>query len=219
MDRFEVDQTVVTTEPAIAAPTQPDALWASETLPAARVPAAPVVAPIEPAAPVVATPVAATVSPATVVWATPVPAPVAPTTVVWAAPAAPPVAPAASLPAAAPASQQTVQTIRRRTTRTSFENAELTRRIVVLVFGLIELVVGMRVVLLLLSARTTSGLVSGILSLSGPFVAPFEGILKTNSVSASGSVLDAAALLAMAGWAVVAMVVFWVLATFRREPA
>ena len=212
MDRYDVDQTVVTTEPAIAAPTQPDALWASDTLPAAQVPATPVVAP--------AAPVAATVSPATVVWATtPAPAPVAPTTVVWAAPTAPPVAPAASLPAAAPAAPQTVTTFRRHTTRTSLENAELTRRIVVLVFGLVELLIGMRVVLLLLSARTTSGLVSGVLSLSGPFVAPFEGILKTNSVSASGSVLDAAALLAMAGWAVVAMIVFWVLATFRREPA
>jgi hypothetical protein len=121
--------------------------------------------------------------------------------------------------AEAPVAQQTVQTFRRRVTRTSFENAELTRRIVVLVFGLIEVFIGMRVVLLLLDARTTNGLVSGIMSLSGPFVAPFEGILKTNSLSTSGSVLDVAALLALAGWAVVEMIVFWVLATFRREPA
>ena len=190
MDRYEVDQTVVTTEPAIAAPTQPDALWASDTLPLAPVPVAPVVAPIALAAPAAAAPAV-------------VAAPVAPAPVLVAAPAAP----------------QTVTTFRRRTTRTSLENAELTRRIVVLVFGLIELVIGMRVVLLLLDARTTNGLVSGILNLSGPFVAPFEGILKTNSVSASGSLLDVAALLALAGWAVVEMVVFWVLATFRREPA
>lgn len=207
----QVDQTVVTTEPAIAAPTQPDALWAPDTLPEAPAAAAPAPAPAAPAP--------APAAPAAVVWATPAPAPVAPTAVVWAAPVVVPVAPAAASMAATPVAQQTVHTFRRRVTRTSFENAELTRRIVVLVFGLIELFIGMRVVLLLLDARTTNGLVSGIMSLSGPFVAPFEGIMKTNSVSTSGSVLDVAALLALAGWAVVEMIVFWVLATFRREPA
>lgn len=207
----QIDQTVVTTEPAIAAPTQPDALWAPDTLPVAAAADTPVAAP--------ATAAAVPAAPAAVVWATPAPAPVAPTAVVWGAPVAATVAPAAAPMAATPVAHQTVQTFRRRVTRTSFENAELTRRIVVLVFGLIEVFIGMRVVLLLLDARTTNGLVSGIMSLSGPFVAPFEGILKTNSVSTSGSVLDVAALLALAGWAVVEMIVFWVLATFRREPA
>jgi hypothetical protein len=57
------------------------------------------------------------------------------------------------------------------------------------------------------------------MSLSGPFVAPFEGILRTNSLTTSGSVLDVAGLLALAGWAIVAMVVYWILAIFRRDPA
>jgi hypothetical protein len=203
MGLHQVDQTVMTTESEVAGPPPPDALWAPETEPATSTLAAPV-------------------APAPVVWVQPVAAPVAPvapTTVVWAAPVEAPLAPAAAPVAVAPVAQQTVQTYRRRTTRTSFENAELTRRIVLLVFGLIELFIGMRVVLLLLDARTTNGLVSGIMSLSGPFVAPFQGILRTNSVTTSGSVLDVAALLALAGWAVVEMVVFWVLATFRREPA
>jgi hypothetical protein len=118
-----------------------------------------------------------------------------------------------------PTGQQTVRTESRHVSRTSAENTELTRRIVSLVFGLIELVVGARIVLLLLDARTTNGLVSGIMSLSGPFVAPFEGILRTNSLTTSGSVLDVAGLLALAGWAIVAMVVYWILAIFRRDPA
>ena len=214
MDRHKVDEVVVTTEPAISGPTPPDAMWAPDAQPAAQALPSPAVSPVAltiAAAPTVA-PVAAPAAPA------------APAATVWFAPVASPAAPAAPpfaavAPMTAAAAQPTVQTFRRRTTRTSFENAELTRRIVVLVFGLIELFIGMRVVLLLLDARTTNGLVSGILSLSGPFVAPFEGILKTNSVSASGSVLDVAALLALAGWAVVEMVVFWVMATFRREPA
>ena len=145
--------------------------------------------------------------------------PVAPAAAGWVAPIAAPLTFAAAPMTAAPVAPQTVRTFRRRTTRTSFENAELTRRIVVLVFGLIELFIGMRIVLLLLDARTTNGLVSGIMNLSGPFVAPFQGILRTNAVSTSGSVLDVAALLALAGWGIVEMIVFWVLATFRREQA
>ena len=49
---------------------------------------------------------------------------------------------------------------------------ELGRRIVVLVFGLIQVVIGARFVLLLLDAREANGLVSGILNLSQLFVAP-----------------------------------------------
>ena len=55
----------------------------------------------------------------------------------------------------------------------------MARRIVVLVFGLIQLVIGARIVLLLLDAREANALVSGILNVSQVFVAPFEGILRT----------------------------------------
>jgi hypothetical protein len=206
MDLRQVDQTVVTTDTVAPGLAPPDALWAPEPLPAA-----PAVAPLLalPSAPGSTAPVA----PAVRVWYAPVASPIAVAAPAW-APLSPPIA-----SPVAPAVQQVVQTFRRNTTRTSQDNAELTRRIVVLVFGLIELFIGMRVVLLLLDARTTNGLVSGIMSLSGPFVAPFEGILRTNSVSSSGSILDVAALLALAGWAVVETVVLWILATFRREPA
>jgi hypothetical protein len=44
--------------------------------------------------------------------------------------------------------------------------AEFIRRIVVLLFGLIQLVIGARIVLLLLDAREANGLVSGILNVS-----------------------------------------------------
>jgi hypothetical protein len=61
--------------------------------------------------------------------------------------------------------------------------------------------------------------VSGILNLSHLFVAPFDGILRTNSLNTAGSVLDVAAVLAFVGWTVVELIVIWVLAIFRREPA
>jgi hypothetical protein len=117
------------------------------------------------------------------------------------------------------AGQQTVRTDSRHTIRTGPEGPELTRRIVVLVFGLIQIFIGARLVLLLVDARTTNVLVSGILNISQLFVAPFDGILRTNSLNTSGSVLDVAAVLALVGWTIVELIVIWVLAIFRREPA
>jgi hypothetical protein len=97
--------------------------------------------------------------------------------------------------------------------------AELTRRVVVLVFGLIQVVLGARIVLLLLDAREANGLVSGILNVSQLFVAPFEGILRTDALHAAGSVLDVTAIVAFVGWTILELIVVWAVGIFRREPA
>ena len=81
------------------------------------------------------------------------------------------------------ADQPTIQTDTRRTTRSGPGGSEMTRRVVVLIFGLIELVIGLRIVLLVLDARTGNALVSGILNISQVFVGPFDGILHTNALS------------------------------------
>jgi prepilin signal peptidase PulO-like enzyme (type II secretory pathway) len=104
-------------------------------------------------------------------------------------------------------------------TRTGPGPSEMTRRIIYLVFGLIQLVIGARIVLLLLNAREGNVLVSTVLNVSQPFVVPFEGILNSNSLHSAGSVLDLAAILALAGWTVLELVIFWVIGIFRREPA
>lgn len=117
------------------------------------------------------------------------------------------------------AGQQTVRTDTRSTTRTGPGGSELARRVVVLVFGLIQILIAARIVLLLLDARETNALVSAILDFSQLFVAPFEGILRTNNLHAAGSVLDIAAIVALVGWTILELIVIWVLAIFRREPA
>ncbi|HEY1169509.1 MAG TPA: hypothetical protein VGE81_11120 [Candidatus Limnocylindrales bacterium] len=98
-------------------------------------------------------------------------------------------------------------------------NNETTRRIVVLVFGLIQIVIGLRIVLLLLDARTGNLLVSIINNLGGVLVAPFEGILRISAVSSNGSVLDVAAVVAFVGWTIIELIVIWSLGIFRHEPA
>lgn len=118
-----------------------------------------------------------------------------------------------------PASQQTVRTDSRHTTTSGPEGAEFTRRIVVLLFGLIQLIIGLRFVLLLLDAREANGIVSGILNFSQLFVAPFEGILKTDALHASGSIFDVTAVVAFVGWTIIELVVLWAVGIFRREPA
>jgi hypothetical protein len=97
--------------------------------------------------------------------------------------------------------------------------AEFIRRIVVLVFGLIQLVIVARIVLLLLNAREANGLVSGILNVSQVFIAPFDGILRTDALHASGSTLDITAIVALVAWTVIELVVVWAVAIFRREPS
>ena len=98
-------------------------------------------------------------------------------------------------------------------------NNETARRIVVLVFGLIQIVIGLRIVLLVLDARAGNLLVSIINNLGGVLIAPFEGILRTNALSSGGSVLDVAAVVALIGWTIVELIVIWSLGIFRHETA
>jgi hypothetical protein len=97
-------------------------------------------------------------------------------------------------------------------------NNETARRIVVLVFGLVQIVIGLRIVLLVLNARTGNFLVSVINNVGGVLIAPFEGILRTNALSAGGSVLDFAAIVALVGWTIVELIIIWSLGVFRHEP-
>jgi len=97
-------------------------------------------------------------------------------------------------------------------------NNETARRIVVLVFGLIQIAIGLRIVLLLLDARTGNFLVSLINGTGSVLAAPFEGILRINAVAAGGSVFDVAAAVAFVGWTIIELIVIWSLGVFRHEP-
>src|SRR5882672_8425667 len=83
---------------------------------------------------------------------------------------------------------------------------ELTRRVVVLIFGLIQVLIALRILLLVLNAREANAIVKGILDVSQIFVAPFDGILRTDALHASGSTLDITAIVAFVGWTIVEMI-------------
>lgn len=112
-----------------------------------------------------------------------------------------------------------VRTESQQITRSGPGGPEIGRRIVVLVFGLIQILIGARFLLLLLDAREANGLVSGILNLSQVFVAPFEGVLRTDALHSAGSTFDVTAVVAIVGWTVLELIIIWALRIFRREPA
>ena len=104
------------------------------------------------------------------------------------------------------------------TVRRSPSGAEVARRIVVFAFGIVQLLIVLRVVLLLVNADRSSALVRAIYDISAVLVAPFEGILRTNAISAGGSVLDGSALVALIGWTILELVIIAGIGIARREP-
>jgi len=104
------------------------------------------------------------------------------------------------------------------TVRRSPSGAEVARRIVVFVFGIVQLLIVLRVVLLLVNADRSNALVRAIYDVSAVLVAPFEGILRTNAISAGGSVLDGSALVALIGWTILELVIIAGIGIARREP-
>ena len=95
----------------------------------------------------------------------------------------------------------------------------MARRVVVLAFGIIQLLIITRIGLLLMDAQESNALVSAIYTFSQFFVAPFEGVLGTDALAASGSILDLAAVVALIGWSLLELVILWGVNVFRREPA
>lgn len=106
-----------------------------------------------------------------------------------------------------------------RRTAVSPSGGEVARRVIALIFGIIQSLIVLRIVLLLLDAREGNDLVAFILNASQLFVAPFEGMLRTNALASGGSILDIAAVLALIGWTILEAIAFWVVNVFRREAA
>ncbi len=104
------------------------------------------------------------------------------------------------------------------TVRRTPSGAETARRVVVFVFGIIQALIVIRIVLLLADANQENQLVSFIYDLSAFFVGPFEGILNTNAVRSGASVFDIAALVALIGWTILEFLIIAGIGIARREP-
>ncbi len=106
-----------------------------------------------------------------------------------------------------------------RTVETRPSGGAIAGRIVILLFGIIQVLIILRIVLLLLDAREGNDLVAFILNTSQIFVGPFEGMLRTNALKAGGAIFDIAAVVALVGWTLLEALILAAVGIFRREPA
>ena len=100
------------------------------------------------------------------------------------------------------------------------EPAAVAARVVGFLFGVLQALLILRIVLLLLVANPGNDVVALILNATGPFVEPFRGMFALDRVRADqGSVFDLAALVALIGWTLVEGLVLAALRIFARRPA
>lgn len=91
-------------------------------------------------------------------------------------------------------------------------------RIVTFLFGILQALLILRIVLLLLNANQDNEIVAAILSITEPFVAPFSGMFQMDEVTgANGSILDVAAIVALVAWTLIETLIVSVLGLFRRR--
>jgi hypothetical protein len=93
------------------------------------------------------------------------------------------------------------------------------RRVLALIFGAIQVLILLRIVLLLLGADRVHELVEPILGASGALVEPFRGVLRFDQIAYSGTVLDVAAIVALIGWTILEFFALALAGLGRRGPA
>ena len=98
--------------------------------------------------------------------------------------------------------------------------ATLASRIVMFVFGILQALLILRIILLALVANQSNDIVNLIMSLTDPFVEPFRGMFALDKVTAGqGSVFDVAALVALIGWTLVEALILAGIRIFSRRPS
>ncbi len=92
------------------------------------------------------------------------------------------------------------------------------RRILSLLFGILAVLIGLRILLLLLVANQQNSIVDFVYNVTEPFVAPFRGIFQFETVRpGGGSVFDIAALVALVGWLLIYLLLMAILRLGDRD--
>jgi len=126
-------------------------------------------------------------------------------------------------PAAAPAPVPAATSVR--TTETAHVapgpgGATYASRIVTFLFGILQVMLILRIILLLLVANRGNDVVQFVLNVTQPFVDPFIGMFSLNRVAADqGSVLDIAAIVALIGWTLIEVLILAAIRIFSRRTA
>lgn len=96
--------------------------------------------------------------------------------------------------------------------------AAVAARFVTFLFGVLQVALILRIILLLLVANPGNDVVQLILNVTDPFVEPFRGMFQLDRVTAEqGSMLDIAAIVALIGWSLVELLVLALIRVFDRR--
>jgi len=91
-------------------------------------------------------------------------------------------------------------------------------RILSLLFGILAVLLGLRILLLLLVANESNSIVDFVYNVTEPFVAPFRGIFAIDQVTpGGGSVFDVAAVVALVGWLLIYLLLMAILRLGDRD--
>ena len=93
------------------------------------------------------------------------------------------------------------------------------RRVVSLLFGILAVLIGLRILLLLLVANEGNAIVDFVYGVTEPFVAPFRGIFSFETVRAGDATLDIGALVALIGWLLIYLLIMAILRLGDRDTA
>lgn len=92
------------------------------------------------------------------------------------------------------------------------------RRVVSLLFGILVVLVALRIFLLLFGANAGNAIVDSIYGVTEIFVAPFRGVFAIDVVSPVGSsVFDVAAVVALVGWTLIFALIMAILSLADRD--
>ena len=133
--------------------------------------------------------------------------------------------PVATDPYVAPAPVPAATATSVRTTETAHVapgpgGATMAARVVTFLFGILQVMLILRIVLLLLVANRGNDVVQFVLNVTQPFVDPFIGMFSLNRVTADqGSVLDIAAIVALIAWTLVEALILAAIRIFSRRTA
>ena len=121
-------------------------------------------------------------------------------------------------PYEAEARSNTVRTTERAYRAAGPSGATVLARFVTFLFGVLQVALILRIILLLLVANTGNDVVQLILNVTDPFVEPFRGMFQLDRVTADqGSQLDIAAIVALIAWSLVELLVLALIRVFDRD--
>jgi uncharacterized protein YggT (Ycf19 family) len=95
--------------------------------------------------------------------------------------------------------------------------AAVVARFATFLFGVLQVALILRIILLLLVANQGNDVVSLILTITDPFVEPFRGMFQLDRVTAGRQVLDIAAVVALIGWSLVELLILALVRVFDRR--